>query len=79
MFDFKKCTFSQKARFQMYFNCFLTVLVCSAIKQVLQHKCDHWASVDTESVTKDLPWASKLQAMLKFTPASSLDYKDINL
>ena len=36
---------------------------------------DQWTSADTESVIKDLPRASLPQAILKFRPLSSLDYK----
>ena len=42
---------------------------------VLQLRCDQWASLDAELVTKDLPRASWAQTILKFRPFSSLDYK----
>ena len=44
--------------------------------QVLQHKCDQWASADAGIVRQDSPRASRPQAILKFRPLSSLDYKD---
>jgi hypothetical protein len=43
--------------------------------QVLQHKCDQWASADAGIVRQDSPRASRPQAILKFRPPSSLDYK----
>ena len=42
---------------------------------VLQHKCDQWASADAGIVRQDSPRASRPQAILKFRPPSSLDYK----
>ena len=42
---------------------------------VSQHKCDQWVSADADLVTKDLPWASQPQAILKLHPPCSLDYK----
>ena len=44
-------------------------------RYVLQHRCDYWASAGTESVTEDLPRASKPQAILRFPPPCRLDYK----
>ena len=43
--------------------------------QVLQYKCDQWASADAGIVRQDSPRASRPQAILKFRPPSSLDYK----
>ena len=43
--------------------------------QVLQHKCDQWASADAGIVRQDSPRASRPQAILKLRPPSSLDYK----
>ena len=43
--------------------------------QVLQHRCDQWASADAGIVRQDSPRASRPQAILKFRPPSSLDYK----
>ena len=42
---------------------------------VLQHRCDQWASADAGIVRQDSPRASRPQAILKFRPPSSLDYK----
>ena len=43
--------------------------------QVLQHKCDQWASVDAGIVRQDSPRASWPQAIFKLRLLSSLDYK----
>ena len=43
--------------------------------QVLQHRCDQWASADAEIVRQDSHRASRPQAILKFHPLSSLNYK----
>ena len=43
--------------------------------QVLQHRCDQWASVDAVIVRQDSSRASQPQAILKLCPPSSLDYK----
>ena len=43
--------------------------------QVLQHRCDQWASADAGIVRQDSPRASRPQAILKLRPPSSLDYK----
>ena len=40
--------------------------------QVLQHKCDQWASADAGIVRQDSPRASRPQAILKLRPPSSL-------
>ena len=40
--------------------------------QVLQHRCDQWASADTGIVRQESPRASRSQAILKFRPPSSL-------
>ena len=43
--------------------------------QVLQHRCDQWASTGAGIVRQDSPRASQPQAILKLRPPSSLDYK----
>ena len=43
--------------------------------QVLQHRCDQWASADAGIVRQDSPRASRPQAILKLRRPSSLDYK----
>ena len=43
--------------------------------QVLQHKCDQWASAEAGIVRQDSPKASRPQAILKLCPPISLDYK----
>ena len=43
--------------------------------QVLQHRCDQWASMDAGIVRQDSPMVSWPQAILKFGPPSSLHYK----